>query len=50
LIISFIFHFFDDWDGETAKFVVDGELVWDQSYRWCEKVFCFIVKEDLCFL
>ena len=39
------FHFFDKWEGEEAFMYFNGQPVWSDSYKWCEKVFLWYCKK-----
>ena len=39
------FHFFDQWNGEEAYMSFDGNPVWSDTYKWCDKVFLWYCKK-----
>jgi hypothetical protein len=39
------FHFFDQWLGEEAYMNFDGNPVWTDTYKWCDKVFQWFCKK-----
>lgn len=43
--ITFNFHFFGEWKGETAYAKASNEYIWTESYNWCNKVLPWACKE-----
>jgi hypothetical protein len=39
------FHFFDKWEGEEAFMLFNGQAVWSDSYKWCDKVMLWYCKK-----
>ena len=38
------FHFIDAWEGESAYLKLDGNIVWAESHRWCDKLITTICQ------
>jgi len=44
-MIKFNFHFFDEWEGETAYSKLGNNYFWTYSYNWCEKLMPWFCKK-----
>lgn len=44
-MIKFNVHFLDDWNGEELYCQIDKNLIWKESYAWCDKVLPWYCKK-----
>jgi len=43
--LTFNYHFFDEWTGQTAWAQIGGQYVWTEKYSWCQGILPFYCKQ-----
>mmetsp|Transcript_67366 Transcript_67366/g.78156 ORF Transcript_67366/g.78156 Transcript_67366/m.78156 type:complete len:262 (+) Transcript_67366:42-827(+) len=43
--LTFNYHFFDEWTGQTAWAQIGGQYVWTEKYQWCNGILPFYCKQ-----